>query len=101
MTPGLLLVAARQAPEALFPIGLIAVALFFVFRRPLSRLWSVSSARRPLVLVVVSAFAVAAILEILRPTDGPFMAFALFVALPVTAVLVLILSHLQKRAWPA
>jgi uncharacterized membrane protein len=99
VTPGLLLVAARQMPAALIPFALLAIALSLVFRNPLLRLWSQPTVRKSLVLAVVSALIVTAILEVLRPTDGPFMAFALLVALPAAVVLVIVLNRIHKRAW--
>ena len=99
MSPGILIVAVRQLPGLAVPLLCFAIAGALAFQRPLARLWADPSSRHKL-LAITAFFAVAAVvLEALRHTDGPFMAFALLVLLPGLGVAALLISCIQRLAW--
>ena len=99
MAPGLLLVAARQQPHAVTAFALLTAIFLFVFRQQFLRLWNDYSSRRSLLIMAVGVLAIAAVLEALRQTEGPFMAFVFVVVLPSSVALVLSAARLQKLAW--
>jgi len=99
MGPGMLIIAARQLPEALVPFALLIAGSAFAFWDPLSRLWSQHAVRKRLLVMGAASLIAAIVLELVRHTNGPFIALVLLVLLPGSAVMVYMLIRIKRLAW--